>query len=122
MKVRALIVSTKSIVSHGTWATGKMPRTAFPLSKSATKAYRLGNRNWRVVTFDACSSNCRLLINYSYALGQYQALLGVQDGGDMKVVAALELHPTHGGWHVHTSCDSDDVPPGIKRGPWVRWM
>ena len=122
MKLRALIVSEKVITSHGTWATGKMPRSAFPLSKSGTKAYKLGNRRWRVVAFDVCGATCRLLINYSHALGQFQAMLGVQHGGDTKVLGTLELHPTHGGWHAHVGCDSKDVPAGIRRGPWIRRM
>jgi len=97
-----------------------MPRTAFPLSKSGNKAYRLGNRRWRVVTFDAAGLSCRLLVNYSYALSQYQAMMGVDANGDTKVLA-LERHPTHKGWHAHACCEPiQAVPAGIKRGHWIK--
>ncbi|WP_198374915.1 hypothetical protein [Neoroseomonas rubea] len=98
-----------------------MPRAAFPLSKSGNKTYRLGNRRWRIVTFDASGASFRLLINYSAPLGQYQAILGLTDGGDTRVVASFEKHPDHKGWHVHATCGPlSDVPAGIHRGPWVR--
>jgi hypothetical protein len=100
-----------------------MPKTAFPLSKSGNKSYKLGNRRWRVVTFDACGLSCRLLINYHPTLFQYQAILGVDVGGDVKVLASLEHHPTHKPWHVHVCCeDIKTAPSGIKRGPWFKGM
>ena len=62
-----------------------------------------------------------MLINYSATLAQYQALLGVIVGHDTKVIASYERHPTHKGWHLHGACgDLAEVPPGIKRGPWLR--
>jgi hypothetical protein len=81
MDIRGIIQSDKRIKNSGIWATGTMPRTAFPLSKSGGRSYRLGNRRWRVITFDAAGFACRLLINYSYMLSQYQAMLGVDVGG-----------------------------------------
>jgi hypothetical protein len=118
--VRDIISAAKRIKYDGTWASGTMPRTAFPLSKSGNKAYKLGNRRWRVVTFEARGQTCRLLINYSKLLSQYQAMLGMEVGGDTKVLASLEHHPTHKAWHAHACCQSiEDIPAGIKRGPWV---
>lgn len=123
MDVRDIISAAKRIKSDGQWASGAMPRTAFPLSKSGAKSYKLGSRRWRVVTFEACGLNCRLLINYSYMLSQYQAMLGVDVGGDTKVLASLEHHPTHKAWHAHVCClPIKDAPAGIKRGPWLKSM
>lgn len=120
MDVRDIIRAGKRVKSDGAWASGAMPRSAFPLSKAGNKAYKLGSRRWRVVTFEAHGLNCRLLINFSRPLGQYQAILGVEVAGDTKVLASLEHHPTHKGWHVHVCCRPiKDVPPGMKRGPWV---
>jgi hypothetical protein len=120
LTTRALVRAPKSIRHGGEWKTGIMPRTAFPLSKSGNKAYRLGNRRWRVVVFEALGLTCRLLINYHPMLLQYQAILGVERGGDTVVLAQLEYHPTHAGWHVHASClPLDEVPAGVRRGPWV---
>ena len=121
VNVRKIIQSVKTIKQSGKWMDGPMRRTHFPLSKSKDKSYKLANRRWRVVTFEAGGFDCRLLINYSKALLQYQAMLGVDCDGDMKVLASLEHHPTHKPWHAHASCDDLKlVPSGIKRGPWVR--
>ena len=49
-------------------------------------------------------------------------MLGLDDQGDTKLLARLERHPTHAGWHVHVACESDDAPPGIKQGPWVKCL
>jgi hypothetical protein len=123
VRLRTIILSEKEILSPGSWAQGKMPRSVFPLSRSGAKAYQLGNRRWRLVTFDANSSSFRLLINYSAPLGQYQAMLGMIDGGGTKVVAQLEKHPTHKGWHIHAACGVlHGVPAGIVRGPWLRHL
>lgn len=120
MDVRTILKAAKRIRSIGNWSDGTMPKSAFPLSKSGSKAYRLGNRRWRVVTFAAHGLECRLLINYHPMLLQYQAILGVDVGGDTKVLCFLEFHPTHKGWYTHSCCGSiSAVPPGIKRGPWL---
>lgn len=48
-------------------------------------------------------------------------MLGVEINGDTKVLARLELHPTHKPWHAHVSCGPiDNVPSGVKQGSWVR--
>lgn len=121
MNVRTIIASKKTIFDAGKWSKGTMPKSAFPLSKSGSKSYRYGNRRWRTVTFEASGLKCRLLINYHPTLLQYQAMLGVEAGGDTKVLVSLELHPTHKPWHVHACCGSlSDIPAGIKRGSWVR--
>jgi hypothetical protein len=116
MKLIALICAKKAVTDHGKWKDGEMPRSAFPLSRVKSKAYKLGNRRWRVLCFEAEGKKCRLLINYSSALGQYQAMLGVDHSGDTRVVARLERHPTHGGWHAHVACDTDTAPLGVKGG------
>lgn len=119
--IRRIIASTKTVTELGRWAKGTMPKSAFPLSKSGSKSYRLGNRRWRVVAFEASGMKCRLLINYHPTLLQYQAMLGVEINGDTKVLARLELHPTHKPWHAHVACGPlDSIPPGVKQGSWVR--
>lgn len=40
--------------------------------------------------------------------------------GDMKVLASLEFHGTHEGWHLHArEADIASIAPGYKRGPDV---
>ena len=123
VNVRKIVQSVKTIKKVGKWAEGPMKRSSFPLSKSRDRVYKLANRRWRIVTFEACGLDCCLLINYSKTLLQYQAMLGVDSGGDMKVLASLEYHPTHKPWHAHVRCDDiESVPSGIKRGPSVKSM
>jgi hypothetical protein len=92
VKLKDLVRAEKEITDIGTWGSGRMPRTAFPMSKSGSNAYRLGNRDWRVVTFRALGVDCRLLVTVSASLRQYQAWLGVLSGGDTKIVSQLEFH------------------------------
>ena len=121
MNLKQIIRADKEITDLGDWSEGKMPRSAFPLSKVGTKGYRLGNRRWRVVRLKALGCEFRVLITYSSTLAQYQATLGITEGQDTKVLAALEHHPTHDAWHAHVACDDvKDLPSGMRRGPWVR--
>jgi hypothetical protein len=112
----------KQRLSLGTWTGGKMTRSAFPLSKAASKFYRLGALwTWRVITFESGGSNYRILVAYRTDKEQFQALLGLDVAGDTKVVARLEFHGTHGAWHLHYASEPlGVVPSGIRSGPWVR--
>lgn len=82
-----------------------MPRHAFPLSRS--HSYSLGsNFDWCVCEAVAGRDEYRLLVAFDPAKAQYRAWLGLICGHDTKLLARLEYHPDHKGWHVH-----------IKRGP-----
>ena len=40
-------------------------------------------------------------------------------GRTLSVLASLEFHGSHPGWHLHASCgDAEEVPKGVMRGPW----
>lgn len=69
---------------------------------------------------------CRLLVAYHPGKENYQAILGyaVGKGQDTQVIASLEYHSTHPGWHVHGCCSNVDIaqagrtrPPTMKRVP-----
>lgn len=122
MNLWKLRKAKKSEISIGNWSTGKMPRTAFPMSGSRTRAYRLGKAwNWSIITFNSADSQYRILVAFRTDKEQFQAKLAVNDAGDMKLVARLEYHPTHDGWHVHyANQPMDKVPSGIVCGPWVK--
>lgn len=100
-----------------------MSRTSFPLSKARTKFYRLGSAwTWRIITFSAEGYEYRILVAYRTDREQFFAMLGVTDSvGDTKLVARLEFHGTHGGWHLHYASDEmATVPAGVRSGPWVK--
>jgi hypothetical protein len=88
----------KTVVDPGSWQEGKMSRTAFPMSKSRSRAYRLGaGWRWRIMRFYASEHDFRLLVAFRTDKEQFIAMLGMDDGGDMKIVATLEFHGTHPG-------------------------
>lgn len=104
LKLRRVINSPKVVTDWGKWKSGdKMPKTAYPLSKSSFKlppAY-----TWRVVDFDCLGGNFRLLIAYRVDLNRYQCHLGRKVNGDMLTLARYEYHATEPGWHLHCVCD-----------------
>ncbi len=124
MQARQIIGAAKTIISDGDWQTGRMPRSAFPLSKSGGRAYRLGNRRWRAIKLIVAEIECRVVISYRADLMEFQALFGVDHGGDTKIIASIEHHRSHvPPWHAHVCCGPiSGIPAGIKRGPWVRCM
>ena len=124
MNVWKIRSEDKTALEFGRWETGKMSRSAFPMSKARAKAYRLGSAwTWRVIKFDADGSQYRILVAYRTDKEQFMATLAVEDAGDMRIVASLEYHPTHGGWHIHYASEPMvNVPSGVRRGPWVRRM
>jgi hypothetical protein len=124
VRVQDLRRSPKTITDWGKWESGKMPRSAFPLSKAKNRAYRLGSAfRWRVVVFTALDAVCRLLIAYNPNKEEYRAVLGLEGEKDTAILACFEFHGTHPGWHVLPACgDANQVPRGMMRGPWQRRM
>lgn len=122
MNIWHLRKAEKIAIDCGKWQTGKMPKNAFPMSKSRAKVYRLGSAwQWCVMTFQVSEKYYRILVAFRTDKEQFLAKLAVDDGGDMKLIARLEFHGTHGGWHVHyTDEPMRDIPSGVVNGPWVR--
>jgi hypothetical protein len=110
--------AAKVVSDWGKWQTGNMPPGAFPLSKRRNRSYRVGTAyKWRVIQFSALGETCRVLIRYNAAKEQYAAVLAVERNRDMTVIASLEFHGTHPGWHKHGGCgDVDALPAGSMRG------
>ena len=80
--------------------------------------YRLAESwRWVVHTLEGGGRTYRLLIGYDLAKSQFQSWLGLADGNDSALVARLEFHDSHGGWHCHWKAgDTDSVVRGIVRG------
>ena len=96
-----------------------MPRKAFPLSRPRNRFFRLGSYRWRVVRFETLGLSFRLLIAFHSEKEQYRAILALDHGRDLSVIASYEFHGTHPGWHLQATCgDVETVPRGMMRGPW----
>lgn len=117
MRLKDIVRAEKSVSEWGKWQQVKMPPSAFPLSRRRSGSYRLsGKFTWRVVIFSADGKDFRLLVAFRKDLSQYEAILGLVEGNDTKVLASYEFHGSHVGWHIHANCDSiDRISPGIKK-------
>lgn len=115
MKALQATRAAKVIADSGAWKVGKMPASAFPLSKSAS--YRLGGTwQWRVLRLSAGEHHFRLLVAFETAKRQYQAWLGLEDGTDQALIARVEFHASHNGWHCHWKCGQlTDVVRGVVK-------
>jgi hypothetical protein len=110
MQLRDFLAAEKTVDDAGAWSDKKMPKTGgkFPMTKN--RSYRLGSGfRWRVAEITAEGAKFRLLIAHNPWKEQYVAALGVASGGDTLVLARLEYHGTHRGWHVHGYCGMSDA-------------
>ena len=116
--VRA-IRGPKTLSSVGKWMSGKkMPRTAFPLSRS--HSYPLGSSfDWCICeAINAEGDLYRLLVAFDAAKEQYRAWLGMVAGHDIALLARLEFHPTHRGWHCHLKTGkASEIVKGVVKEP-----
>jgi hypothetical protein len=116
MKPRDAIRARKRIVEAGSWkvvtAKSAMPKSALSLSKG--HSIQLGrNWHWRVDSVEADGMNFKILTAFHSETEEFQARLVVTQGDSGTVLAALEYHGTHPGWHCHMPCcDIEDVEPG----------
>jgi hypothetical protein len=118
MRLKRIILAKKHITDGGEWKRRqKMPRTHFPLLKS--KSYQIPAKwdAWRVVRFEALGRSFRLLIAFDVGYEEYRAWLALDRGEDMVLLARLEFHGSHPGWHCHANCDDPHVRiSGVVKG------
>jgi hypothetical protein len=122
VKALTAIRERKRIVETGEWTHGKMPRTAFPLSKS--HSFALGSAwSWAVWRLAADGRHYKVLVALEPGKQQYQAWLGFESGADQALLARLEYHPSHRGWHCHVKKgELEDVGLGVVKHPNSREM
>jgi hypothetical protein len=114
MRLRDIVKLQKSLTTAGTWKVvtrqAKMPSSAFRLSRRAS--YELPRHwHWRVDELSADGYDLRLLTAFRPEVEEYRALLGMVVGENLRIVARLEFHGDHRGWHCHGYCgDQEDVP------------
>jgi hypothetical protein len=121
-RVKDILAANKTEVDWGKWEGGRMPPSAFPLSRRRGSSFRLGSSyRWRVIRFGARECKFRLLLAYNLPKEQYRATLALEGERDNSVLASYEFHGTHPGWHLLATCDDmSTVPQGVMIGPWQR--
>lgn len=97
-----------------------MPKAAFPLSKN--NSFKLGaGWDWCVFEVSNGATDFRLLVAYHRGKSEYLAWLGLVSGSDTALLARLEYHRSHLGWHVHMKPgDVVDVNLGVVKQPRER--
>lgn len=117
MRLKDILHAEKTVVDWGKWERGsRLKKTAFPLSRSSS--FR-PPASWqrRVVQFDALNYRCRLLVAFDVGKEEYRAWLAVERGQDQILLARLEFHGSHVGWHCHTICrDRSGDTSGVVKG------
>ena len=95
--------AAKTVSATGSWKSGKMPKGAFHLSKN--NSFRLGT-GWEYCIHKLSGPNpMQLLIAFHPGKREYLAWLALEAQNDQAVIARLEYHPSHTGWHVHLKPD-----------------
>lgn len=119
MSARTAIRSQKYLLEAGGWHTGKIPKAAFPLSHVKSH-HRLGHAwQWCVHLVADEARRYRLLVAFEPGKRQYWAWLGAVFGEDQAVIARVEYHASHDGWHCHWKTgDITEVPRGAVKAPF----
>ena len=100
------------------WHNGAVAHAAFPLSHKGK--IRLGKAwNWSVHTVEDGHRSYRILVAFDPAKLQYMAWLGASFGNDQAVIARVELHHSHDGWHCHWKTGLiEEVGRGVVNAPF----
>lgn len=114
MQLKSLKRAKKEIAEWGKWSSGSLPKSFFPLSKTKIKVSKLSR--WKVIKFTCEGADFAVLIVYRIDKEQYWSYLAENLGSDMTVIARLEYHATHPGWHMHSNCDTSKNVPGRTGG------
>lgn len=105
MTLKEIIHASKTDIVNGEWKTGRIQKSDFPLSKARAKDYKYGPAyDWCIIKFKALGLDCRVRILLREGREIFSATLGVCEGNDMRILAALEFHGTEPGWHAHAKC------------------
>ena len=117
------IAAEKSDVDEGSWQSGNVSPTAFPLSKAKNKRFKFGKEyKWRLVRFSCLGYKCRVLILFNDGKFICRSSFGVEIDNDLAVLCTHEYHASHPGWHCHlTMMSHDKVTPGLFRSGQRRW-
>ena len=115
MTLKEFITGVKLNVRHTPWSDGKLRANDFPLSRKSGRVYPLTRQwRWRITTLELENRNFRLMATYHKSIPEFMAVLAEDLEKDCRIIARLEFHGTHDGWHVHPFCDDfDNVASGV---------
>jgi hypothetical protein len=115
---RQVIRIRKTVIEPaGSWKVvtgrgGKMAASDFALSRRGSMGLGRG-WHWRVDSLDANGTELRLLTTFNPRIEEFRSWLGYPKEGMLVIVARLEFHGSHPGWHCHSACcDVAEIEPG----------
>jgi hypothetical protein len=122
MRIKDVIRAEKAGITSGTWQTGPMPKSLFPLGKSGKHFLNFrGAYDWYSFRFSALGNEFRVLIAVNFGKCDYYAHLGIVHPSDTQMLMSFEYHASHAGWHIHSGCgDIALIPVGRYKGQWKR--
>jgi hypothetical protein len=100
MKALAALRTKKVLVEPGAWHSGNVTKAEFPLAH-VTKLKLSKAWHWCVHKVQDDEREYRVLVAFEPMKSQYWAWLGVTYGSDQAVIARVEFHASHDGWHCH---------------------
>ena len=116
MLLKDFVRAHKTVTGLGAWTDKRMTKnpSKFPLWRP--KGTKLGSAwRWRVVEFSVLDVTSalrtgRMLVAYRLDKQEFLSYVGVDEltGNGTLVIACLEFHGTHAGWHLHAACASHD--------------
>lgn len=117
------IRADKTEVDEGTWHSGHIAPSAFPLSKAKRKHLKFGPEyRWRLVRFKALGYKCRVLIIFNPNKLICRSTFAIERDNDLAVLCCHEYHADHPGWHCHLTVDDvEKLTLGVYRTGHVRW-
>lgn len=122
MRLKALISAEKVSIKIWDWKQGEIPRSLWPSRRAKPKFYKWGPLyKWRVISFFALDTDCRVLILFNETKQIFRASFGITEGGETRVLCDYEFHASEPGWHCHARCDDvATLSPGTNRFGSVR--
>lgn len=105
MKFKDFLKASKCVTDSGKWVTGKPNKKLLELSKGK---FSLGSQwTWRKIVLEASGHTFHIAVAFHAAKQEYVAHLAVVSGHDCLVLASIENHGTHPGWHLHVNCQGE---------------
>lgn len=123
MTLRDFIRAKKTVIEAGSWSNKRMPKTGGKFRLSKARSFRVGapGWRWRVMNLECEGHSYQLLVTYHAAKQNFVAILTTPVADDLLVLACLEYHSTHRGWHAHAWCkEADGTHRGRLRYPGMR--
>lgn len=116
MRALQAIRSAKTVVESGAWHNGKIPKSVFPLAHVKSHHRLARTWHWSVHRVADRDREYRVLVAFEPGKRQYWAWLGAIYGEDQAVIARVEFHASHDGWHCHWKGGAlSEVPRGTVK-------